>query len=502
VPVGKVTGFKELGRITPHRRDAAERVRDWREVYQPWPEADARAQAGRCMDCGVPFCNSDSGCPLGNLIPEWNDLVYHGNWREAIERLHATNNFPEFTGRICPAPCEPACTLTINMAPVTIEAIEKAIADRAWKEGWIKPRRPDTRTGKNVAVVGSGPAGMAAAQQLNRAGHGVTLFERNEFVGGLLSLGIPDFKLEKDVVQRRVDQLAAEGIEIKTRVDVGGDYPAEKLMREFDAICLAVGSTVPRDLAVEGRQLPGVHFAMDYLTQQNRRGRGQEFSQQQTITAEGKRVVILGGGDTGADCLGTAHRQGAAEVLQFEILPRPSADRISSNPWPAWPTIFRASSAHEEGGVRDYNITTVKLTGEDGRLSRLHCARVDWQPDGKGGVRMAPVPGSEFVVEAGLVLLAMGFMSPQHPGLLDELGVQYDSRGNVKTDTLMMASVPGVFACGDAQRGQSLVVHAIASGRTCARGIDLWLMGKSSLPTVRGYARPTRTSLNGALPGR
>ena len=267
MPVGKVTGFKELGRITPHRRDAAERVRDWREVYQPWPEADARAQAGRCMDCGVPFCNSDSGCPLGNLIPEWNDLVYHGNWREAIERLHATNNFPEFTGRICPAPCEPACTLTINMAPVTIEAIEKAIADRAWKEGWIKPRRPDTRTGKKVAVVGSGPAGMAAAQQLNRAGHGVTLFERNEFVGGLLSLGIPDFKLEKDVVQRRVDQLAAEGIEIKTRVDVGGDYPAEKLMREFDAICLAVGSTVPRDLAVEGRQLPGVHFAIDYLTQ-------------------------------------------------------------------------------------------------------------------------------------------------------------------------------------------------------------------------------------------
>ncbi len=487
--MGKVTGFKELARIPAGRRQVQERVHDWREVYQPWPEKDARAQAGRCMDCGVPFCNS--GCPLGNLIPEWNDLVYHGNWREAIDRLHATNNFPEFTGRICPAPCEPACTLSINMEAVTIEMIEKAIVERAWKEGWIKPEPPQTRTGKKVAVVGSGPAGMAAAQQLNRAGHRVTLFERSEYIGGLLSLGIPDFKLEKSVVERRVKQMVDEGVETRTRVDVGGpSFPAEKLMSEFDAVCLAVGSTVPRDLEVEGRSLKGVHFAMDYLSQQNRRTKDHEFSPQETITARGKRVVILGGGDTGADCLGTAHRHGAAEVLQFEIMPRPPEARIPVNPWPQWPTAFRTSSAHEEGGLRDYNITTVRLSGNNGAVKRLHCARVDWQPDPHGGMKMVVVQGTEFIVEAELVLLAMGFLHPQHTGLLDDLGVQYDNRGNVKTDAMMMSSVPGVFSCGDAQRGQSLVVHAIASGRMCARGVDLWLMGKSSLPTVRGYARP------------
>jgi glutamate synthase (NADPH/NADH) small chain len=486
--MGKVAGFKELGRITPDRRSIHDRLRDWREVYKPWPEQDARAQAARCMDCGVPFCNS--GCPLGNLIPEWNDLVYQGNWREAIERLHTTNNFPEFTGRICPAPCEPACTLSINMAPVTIEMIEKTIAGRAWNEGWIKPQPPKERTGKKVAVVGSGPAGMAAAQQLNRAGHRVTLFERSEYIGGLLSLGIPDFKLEKHVVQRRVEQLAAEGVSLRTETDVGGGYPAEKLMNEHDAVCLAVGSTVPRDLEVEGRGLKGVHFAMEYLTQQNRRSQGQEFSPAETITAENKRVVILGGGDTGADCLGTAHRQRAAEVLQFEILPRPPAQRVPGNPWPQWPTVFRTSSAHEEGGLRDYNVTTLRFSGEGGLVKRLHCARVEWQPDGRGGMKMANVPGSEFVVEADLVLLALGFLHPQHTGLLDQLGVQYDQRGNVKTDAMMMSSVPGVFACGDTQRGQSLVVHAIASGRTCARGVDMYLMGRSSLPVVRGYARP------------
>ncbi len=488
VIMGKVTGFKEIARITPVRRDTQQRVGDWAEVYQAWPEQNARAQAGRCMDCGVPFCNS--GCPLGNLIPEWNDLVYHGDWKRALDSLHATNNFPEFTGRICPAPCEPACTLAVNMAPVTIEMIEKAIADRGWKEGWIRPQPPTTRTGKKVAVIGSGPAGMAAAQQLNRAGHRVTLFERNEYIGGLLSLGIPDFKLEKVAVQRRVEQMAAEGVEIRTRVRVGVDYEAEALRRDYDAVCLAVGSTLPRDLEVEGRGLPGTHFAMDYLTQQNRRNQGVEFSPGETISAEGRRVVILGGGDTGADCLGTAHRQRAASVLQFEILPRPPDVRVSGNPWPQWPTVFRTSSAHEEGGLRDFNITTLRMSGDNGRLQRLHCGRVDWQPEPRGGMKMVVVPGSEFVIEADLVLLAMGFLSPQHAGLLDDLGVQYDSRGNVKTDTMMMSSVPGVFACGDSQRGQSLVVHAIASGRTCARGIDLWLMGKSSLPTVRGYARP------------
>ncbi len=499
--MGKVTGFKEIARITPHKRPVPERVHDWKEVYQDWPEKDARAQAGRCMDCGVPFCNN--GCPLGNLIPDLNDLVSQGNGREAINRLHETNNFPEFTGRICPAPCEPACTLSINMDAVTIEMIEKAIVERAWKEGWIKPEPPASRTGRKIAVIGSGPAGMAAAQQLNRAGHTVTLFERSEYIGGLLSLGIPDFKLEKHVVTRRVDQMAAEGVVVRTGVNVGTDISAEELRKSFDAVCLAVGSTVPRDLEAEGRKLKGVHFAMDYLAQQNRQTQGQEFSPAETITAAGKRVVILGGGDTGADCLGTAHRHGAKEVLQFEIMPRPAAERVNGNPWPLWPTIYRSSSAHEEGGLRDYNITTVRLEGEHGHVKRLHCARVEWAPDPKTGrMSMVNVPGGEFVVEADLVLLAMGFLHPQHKGLLDDLGVQYDSRGNVKTDVLMMSSVPGVFACGDAQQGQSLVVRAIASGRTCARGMDMWLMGKSSLPAVRGYVRPTRPSSNGEMPSR
>jgi glutamate synthase (NADPH/NADH) small chain len=495
--MGKVTGFKEQDRRTPARRPVHERVGDWREVYTPWAEKDTRSQAARCMDCGVPFCNN--GCPLGNLIPEWNDLVYQGNWREAIARLHATNNFPEFTGRICPAPCEPACTLSINMDPVTIEMIEKAIVEHAWQHDWIRPEPPKTRTGKKVAVIGTGPAGLAAAQQLNRAGHTVVAFERSEYVGGLLALGIPDFKLEKSVVERRVGQLAAEGVEFRTGTNVGEDYPVEKLRSDFDAVCLAVGSTVPRDLEAEGRGLNGVHFAMDYLAQQNRRGRGQEFPTSQTLSAEGKRVLILGGGDTGADCLGTAHRQGAIEVLQFEIMPRPPSERIATNPWPQWPAVYRSSSAHEEGGSRDYNITTVRLAGENGSVKALHCARVEWMPDQRGGMKMETVPGSEFTVEADLVLLAMGFLHPQHNGLLDSLGVAYDGRGNVKTDAMMMSSVRGVFACGDAQRGQSLVVHAIASGRTCARGIDLWLMGKSDLPTVRGYARPAGGA-NGASP--
>ncbi|MEX0762371.1 MAG: glutamate synthase subunit beta [Dehalococcoidia bacterium] len=487
--MGKVTGFMEVGRKLPKRRSVSERVHDWQEIYLPWEEKDAREQAGRCMDCGIPFCNN--GCPLGNLIPEWNDLVYHGNWEEAIARLHATNNFPEFTGRICPAPCEPACTLTINEDAITIEMIEKAIAERAWKEGWIKPEPPETRTGKKVAVVGSGPAGMAAAQQLNRAGHYVTLFERSEYVGGLLMLGIPDFKLEKHVVQRRVDQMIAEGIEIRTSTNVGEDISTDDLLKEFDAVCLSGGSTVPRDLPIAGRDLDGIHFAMDYLTQQNRRNKGQEFSPEETITAEDKNVVIIGGGDTGADCLGTAHRHGAKQVIQFEILPRPSEERPSVNPWPQWPLTFRASAAHEEGGVRDFNVMTKEFVGENGKVKRLDCVRVEWKPSSNGGrPDMVEVPGSEFSIDADLVLFAMGFLHPQHNGLLDQLGVEYDARGNVKTNTLMMSNVDGVFACGDMQRGQSLVVHAIASGRMCARAMDLWLMGESRLPTVRGYARP------------
>ncbi len=477
-----------MGRVPQKRRPVDVRVGDWREVYVPWTTAEAQGQAGRCMDCGVPFCNS--GCPLGNLIPEWNDLIYQGDWRSAIERLHATNNFPEFTGRICPAPCEPACTLAINQDAVTIEMIEKAIVDRAWQEGWIKPEPPSHRTGKKVAVIGSGPTGMAASQQLNRAGHYVTLFERDEYVGGLLSLGIPDFKLEKRHVDRRVEQLVAEGVEIRTNTNVGSDITVVELRSGFDAVCLTGGSTIPRDLPAPGRELRGIHFAMEYLTQQNRKGRGQEFSLEETITAEGKNVVIIGGGDTGADCLGTAIRQRAARIMQFEIMPRPPDGRKNENPWPQWPSVFRISSAHEEGGTRDYNVSTKSFTGEDGRVASLNCVRVEWQPTAEGRPLLAEVPGSEFVIKADLVLLAMGFVHPQRHGLLDDLGVEYDGRGNVKTDVSMMTSVDGVFAAGDMQRGQSIVVYAIAAGRSCARSIDTFLMGHSSLPTVRGYARP------------
>ena len=488
--MGKITGFKELGRITPLRRDVASRVEDWQEIYSGWPDQQARAQASRCMDCGVPFCNS--GCPLGNLIPEWNDLVYHGDWQEAIDRLHATNNFPEFTGRICPAPCEGACTLAVNGDSVTIEMIEKAISDRAWREGWIKPEPPRTRTGKKVAVVGSGPAGLAAAQQLNRAGHTVTIFERSERMGGLLVLGIPEFKLEKAVVERRLAQIEAEGVIFRPSTNVGVDISHDELLTQFDAICLAGGSTVPRDLPIPGRDLSGIHYAMDFLTQQNRRLKGREFSPEETISALGKNVVIIGGGDTGADCLGTSHRQLAKNVVQVEIMPRPPERRTDVNPWPQWPMTFRTSSAHEEGGDRDYNVLTKRFVDDGkGNVVRLDCVRIEWVPAEDGGrPDMREVPGSEFSIDADLVLLAMGFLHPQHDGLLDSLGVEYDSRGNVKTDVMLKSNIGKVFACGDMQRGQSLIVHAIASGRTCARAIDLVLMGDSNLPTVRGYARP------------
>ena len=487
--MGKISGFKETPRITPPQRSVEERVRDWKEVYLRWEEGSAQKQAGRCMDCGVPFCNS--GCPLGNLIPEWNDLVYNGNWQEAIISLHSTNNFPDFTGRICPAPCEPACTLSINDAPVTIEMIEKAISERAWNEGWIKPQRPKSRTGKSIAVVGSGPAGLAAAQQLNRAGHTVTVFERDEYIGGLLQLGIPEFKLEKVIVDRRVRQMQDEGVIFKVSTNVGVDVSAEELLAEFDAICLAGGSTVPRDLPVPGRDLSGVWFAMQYLTQQNRRLKGQEFSPQETITAEGKRVVIIGGGDTGADCLGTAHRQRAAEVIQMEIMERPPEARAGKNPWPQWPVILRTTSAHAEGGLREFSVITKSFSGDpEGNVRSLNCARVEWNTDADGRMQMQEVPGTEFTIKADLVLLAMGFLHPQHEGLLDALGVEYDRRGNVKTDASLKSSADKVFACGDMQRGQSLVVHAIAGGRACAREIDIFLTGGSELDPVHAYARP------------
>ena len=433
------------------------------------------------MDCAVPFCHT--GCPLGNVIPEFNHYVYQGDWQNALRILLSTNNFPEFTGRICPAPCEASCVLSINSDPVTIEYIEKEIADRGYENGWIQPQPPGVRTGKRVAVVGSGPAGLAAAQQLNRAGHWVTVFERADYVGGLLALGIPDFKLDKEVLRRRLDVMEREGIRFETGVDVGIDLPTERLLSDFDAVCLACGSTVPRDLEVPGRELDGVHFAMEYLTQQNRLNSGEMLDEGSHISAEGKRVVILGGGDTGADCLGTAHRQGAELVNQYELLAEPPIHRETSNPWPEWPMILRSSAAHEEGGVRDYGILTKSFSGNDGKLERLHAVRIEWsQPENGGRPSMAEVPGSEFEVEAELVLLAMGFLHPQHDGLLEQLGVDFDGRGNVSLGEDRMSSVPGVFAAGDSARGQSLVVWAIAEGRETARAIDLYLMGETSLP--------------------
>ena len=457
------------------------RIRDHRELYTRWPETIARQQGGRCMDCAVPFCHT--GCPLGNVIPEFNHYVYTGDWESALKTLLSTNNFPEFTGRICPAPCEASCVLSINSDPVTIEYVEKEIADRGFENGWIKPQPPAVRTGKSVAVIGSGPAGLAAAQQLNRAGHTVTVFERSDYIGGLLALGIPDFKLDKDVLHRRLDVMEGEGIQFETGVDVGVDLPADQLLQDFDAVCLACGSTVPRDLDVPGRELDGVHFAMDYLSQQNRLNAGEELDSEPRLTAEGKRVVILGGGDTGADCLGTAHRQGAELVNQYELLDEPPVHRTTANPWPQWPMILRSSAAHEEGGVRDYGILTKSFSGADGKLERLHAVRVEWnQPENGGRPAMTEVPGSEFEVETELVLLAMGFLHPQHEGLVEQLGVELDGRGNVSIGPDRMSSVPGVFAAGDTARGQSLVVWAIAEGRETARAMDLYLMGETKLP--------------------
>ena len=433
------------------------------------------------MSCAVPFCMG--GCPLGNIIPDFNDLVYRGKWRDALTELHSTNNFPEFTGRICPAPCEGSCVLNINNDAVTIEYIEKAIADRGWREGWIVPEPPEFRSGKSVAVIGSGPAGLAAAMQLNRAGHTVTVFERDEYIGGLLRLGIPEFKLEKNVVQRRVDQMSAEGVEFKTGVYVGKDIHADRLRDDFDAICLTGGSTIARDLPIPGRELDGVHLAMEYLTQQNRVLAGQTFGSDERIVAEGKRVLVLGGGDTGSDCVGTAHRQGAEVVYQFELLPEPPVARRDDNPWPQWPMILRTSSSHEEGGVRDYNILTKNFSGRNGRIEKMSAVRLEWgPPDETGRPAMIEVPGSEFDLDVDLVLLALGFLHPELDGMLQQLGVELDGRGNVTTAPNKMTSVPGVFAAGDMSRGQSLVVWALAEGREAARGIDEYLMGKTSLP--------------------
>lgn len=481
--MGKITGFLDSNREPPKRRNVVERIKDWQEFYQPWAPKEVQAQGGRCMNCALPFCHK--GCPLGNLVPDWNDAVYKGRWERALQLLHSTNNFPEFTGRICPAPCEASCVLAINDEPVTIEYIEKEIVEKGFKEGWIIPQIPQSHTGKRIAVVGSGPAGLAAAQQLNQSGHAVTVFERDEYIGGLLTLGIPDFKLDKNIVKRRVDLLLKEGVNFQTNTNVGIDIPTENLLKEFDAVCLAGGSTIPRVLDVPGSNLHGIHVAMEYLTQQNRFLAGQSIETEGRITAEGKNVVILGGGDTGSDCLGTAHRQNAKGIYQFEILDEPPDQRRSENPWPLWPLVLRSSHAHEEGGLRDYGIMTKSFSGKNGSVTHLHAVRVTWESDSNTG-RTFPkeIPGSEFQIETDLVLLAMGFLHPQHNGLIQELGVTLDPRGNVQTDELKMTNVPGVFSAGDMSRGQSLVVWAIAEGRQAAYGIDQYLMARSNLPSV------------------
>jgi len=471
--VGKVTGFLEFERADPSKRSISERVRDYREFELPIVQEELTKQGARCMDCGVPFCNT--GCPLGNLIPDWNDHVYRSQPELASVSLHSTNNFPEVTGRICPAPCEAACVLGINDDPVSIKLIERSIADRAFAENLVKPVLPKTKTGKTVAVVGSGPAGLAAAQQLARAGHSVTLYERDDRLGGLLTYGIPDFKLEKSIVERRVEQMRAEGVEFRTSADVGGSITGQDLRAKHDAVLLAIGSRKPRDLAVPGRELAGTHFAMDFLTQQNRRVAGDTVPDAEAILATGKNVIVIGGGDTGSDCIGTSHRQGAKSVTSFEIMPRPPEDRAGSTPWPQWPLMMRTSSSHEEGGARDWSVSTESISG-NGRVEALHCVRVELRAG-----KFERVAGSEFTLPADLVLLAMGFVHPEREGVVEQLGVELDQRGNVRIDKAFMSTVPGVFAAGDCQRGQSLVVWAIADGRRAARGVDQYLMGRSEL---------------------
>lgn len=478
--MGKLKGFLEIERQKAPTRPVEERLKDWHEVYLPHDESDLKAQGARCMDCGIPFCHD--GCPLGNLIPDWNDLVYRGKWKQAIERLHKTNNFPEWTGRLCPAPCEGSCVLAIDRDSVTIKSIELSIVERAFDEGWVTPSSPSVRSGKTVAIVGSGPAGLAAADQLNHAGHTVTVFEKSDRIGGLLRYGIPEFKMEKKFLNRRLKIMESEGIRFQTGVNVGMDVTGAEIRDEHDAILLAGGASWPRDLKVPGRELTGIHFAMEYLTQQNHICEGDNLQPDETISAAGKRVVIIGGGDTGADCLGTVHRQQPASVAQFELLPRPPDERAADNPWPSWPNVFRVSTAHEEGGDRVYAVSTQRFTGNvNGHVGSLHANKVSTRREG-GRLTFDEIPGSEFEMPVDLVLLAMGFLGPERQGILTELNIELTERGNVWRDERWMTNVPGVFTAGDMQRGQSLIVWAIAEGRSAAHGIDTYLMGSSNLP--------------------
>ncbi|MEM8843990.1 MAG: glutamate synthase subunit beta [Pseudomonadota bacterium] len=485
--MAKITGFMEFERSKIPYRPVDERLKDYDQVMTKWESEDLNEQAARCMDCGIPFCHQ--GCPLGNLIPEWNDLVYREQWHDAIERLHATNNFPEFTGTLCPAPCEGSCVLGINDDPVNIKAVELSIINRAWEEGWIQPQVPEKKTGKKIAIVGSGPAGMAAAQQLARAGHAVTLYERDDRIGGLMRYGIPEFKMEKKVLDRRMQQMEAEGVTFETDAHVGVNISVDDLRNDFDAIILTGGACHRRDLPIEGRELKGIHQAMEYLPMQNRLCEGDTKSDN-FISAEGKHVVIIGGGDTGADCLGTANRQGALSVHQLEIMPKPPTHRAENNPWPEWPRIFRTASAHEEGVERVYSVSTKRFVGDENQnvtnleLVRMQMANIDGRASVDGGqLRLEEVPGSHESIRADLVLLAMGFLGPEQPGMLEQLGVELDKRGNVIADKNWMTTVDGVFTAGDMQRGQSLIVWAIAEGRSAARAVDEYLMGSSDLPS-------------------
>jgi glutamate synthase (NADPH/NADH) small chain len=471
--MGKVTGFLEIDRRDRRYAPASDRIRHYKEFVLPLSEETTKDQAARCMNCGIPYCHN--GCPVNNQIPDWNDLVYHGNWEEASRNLHSTNNFPEFTGRVCPAPCEASCTLNLTDSPVTIKTIECSIVDRAWSEGWVQPELPSRKTGKKIAVIGSGPAGLAASQQLARAGHDVHLYEKNARAGGLLRYGIPDFKMEKHLIDRRVKQMEAEGVTFHYNVNVGIDLPHDELLDSYDAVILSGGAEKPRDLPIPGRELAGVHFAMDFLPQQNRRVGKEPLQTNAPILASGKHVVVIGGGDTGSDCIGTSVRQGALSVTQLEIMPKPPEKENKLLTWPDWPLKLRTSSSHEEGAERDFAVNTVEFTGENGAVKSLTCVRVDG--------KFQAIPGTEFEIKADLVLLAMGFVAPLHEGLLHGLGVKLDNRGNVAADTITYkSSSEKVFACGDMRRGQSLVVWAIREGRQCARAVDEYLMGTSKLP--------------------